>query len=156
MELLARMPQDELARIPVGTPAVVTPVGSQQSYQGQVWQVAPVVDPQTRQGEARIAIPYAGEIRPGGFGQAVIEVGTTVAPLLPESAVQSDARGNFVYIIDGNNAVVRRDVRVGEVTDRGVTVVEGLQGDERVVLSAGAFLTPGQRVRPERAQQQPR
>lgn len=152
MELLARLPQDELARITTGMAALVTPVGSQQSYQGQVWQVAPLVDPQTRQGEARIAVPYNRELRPGGFAQAVLEVGTSVAPLLPESAVQSDDRGNFVFVIDGNNAVVRRDIRIGEVTDRGISIAEGLAGDERVVLSAGAFLNPGQRVRPERAQ----
>ena len=153
MELLARLPQDELARISAGMPAVVTPVGSTQTYQGQVWQVSPIVDAQTRQGEARIAVPYNRELRPGGFAQAVLETGTSVAPLLPESAVQSDTRGNFVYIIDNNNTVVRRDVRIGEVTDRGMTIAEGLNGNERVVLSAGAFLNPGQRVRPERAQQ---
>jgi len=149
MELLARLPQDELERIAVGVPAVVTPVGSDQTYQGQVWQVSPVIDPQTRQGEARIAIPYNRDLRPGGFAQVVLETGSSVVPLLPESAVQSDDKGNFVYIIDQNNTVVRRDVRVGEVSDRGITIVEGLDGSERIVESAGAFLNPGQKVRPE-------
>ena len=58
MELLAMLAQDDLARINVGTIAQVTPVGSAVTYQGQVWNVAPTVDPQTRQGAARIAIPY--------------------------------------------------------------------------------------------------
>ena len=69
-------------------------------------------------------------------------------PLLPESAVQSDRRGNFVYIIDGGNRAQRRDVQTGQVTDKGVSIVAGLTGNERVVLSAGAFLNPGQRVKP--------
>jgi RND family efflux transporter MFP subunit len=149
MELLARMPQDELARVTAGIPAVVTPVGSTTSYQGQVWQVSPVIDAATRQGEARIAIPYNRELRPGGFAQAVLETGSSVAPLLPESAVQSDDKGNFVYIINEKDEVVRRDVRVGVVSDQGITIVEGLAGNERVVESAGAFLNPGQKVRPE-------
>ncbi len=149
MELLARLPQEELASLSVGVPAVVTPVGSSQSFQGQVWQVSPIVDPQTRLGEARIAVPYARELRPGGFASAEIRAGAVTAPLLPESAVQSDERGNFVYIIDNKNEAVRRDVRLGELSDRGVTVVEGLNGTERVVESAGAFLNPGQKVRPE-------
>lgn len=151
MELLARLPQDDLARLQVGMAAIVTPVGSEQTYQGQVWQVSPIVDPQTRQGEARIAVPYNRELRPGGFAQATLETGTVTAPLLPESAVQSDAQGSFVYIIGNDNKVVRRPVRVGEVSDRGMSIVEGLSGNERVVLAAGAFLTPGQTVRPERA-----
>ena len=46
----------------------------------------------------------------------------------------------------------RRAVRVASVTDRGVVIGEGLSGNERVVESAGAFLNPGERVRPERRQ----
>ncbi len=153
MELLARLPQDELSRVAVGMPAVVTPVGSSETYQGQVWQVSPVIDPQTRQGEARIAIPYNRNLRPGGFAQVVLETGSSVAPLLPESAVQSDDKGNFVYVIDQNNTVVRRDVKVGDVSDNGITIVEGLNGSERIVESAGAFLNPGQKVRPEMRRQ---
>jgi RND family efflux transporter MFP subunit len=149
MELLARLPQQDLARLTVGVPATVTPVGSERSYQGSIWQISPVIDPQTRQGEARIAIPYDRTLRPGGFASAEIVSGSVNAPLLPESAVQSDSRGNFVYIIGPNDTVVRRDVRIGEVTDRGMAIVEGLAGTERVVAAAGAFLSPGQRVRPE-------
>ena len=67
MELLARLPQTDLARIPVGVPATVTPVGSTTAYQGTVWQVSPIIDPQTRQGIARILVPYNRDIRPGGF-----------------------------------------------------------------------------------------
>jgi RND family efflux transporter MFP subunit len=153
MELVARLPQDELARVSTGIPAVVTPVGSTATFQGQVWQISPIIDPATRQGEARIAIPYNRELRPGGFAQAVLETGSSVAPLLPESAVQSDDKGNFVYIIDEKNEVVRRDVRIGEVTDAGITIAEGLTGTERIVESAGAFLNPGQKVRPEMRRQ---
>lgn len=149
MELLARLPQQDLARLTVGVPATVTPVASDRSYQGSIWQISPVIDPQTRQGEARIAIPYDSSLRPGGFASAEIVSGSVVAPLLPESAVQSDSRGNFVYIVGPNDTVVRRDVRIGEVSDRGMAIVEGLAGNERVVLAAGAFLAPGQRVRPE-------
>ncbi|MDQ8756045.1 efflux RND transporter periplasmic adaptor subunit [Sphingosinicella sp. LHD-64] len=149
MELRAQLQQSDLARLSAGVPVTVTPVGSDRSYQGTVWQVSPIIDPQTRQGDARILIPYNEDLRPGGFASAEIRAGSRTAPLLPESAVQSDARGNFVYLVDNNNTVVRRDVQIGEVTDRGMAIVSGLQGNERIVESAGAFLNPGQRVRPE-------
>ena len=149
MELRARLPQDELARVTVGIPAQVTPVGSDRAFQGQVWQLPAIIDPQTRQGEVRIAIPYDSALRPGGFAQASMEVGTSVAPLLPESAVLSDDRGNYVYVIDDQNQVQRKDVRIGDVGDRGIIILEGLSGNERIVESAGAFLNPGQKVRPE-------
>jgi RND family efflux transporter MFP subunit len=151
MELLARLPQTDLSTLSVGVPVTVTPVGSQQSYQGSVWQISPIIDPQTRQGEARISIPYNRELRPGGFASASIKAGATVAPLLPESAVLTDDGGTYVLIVTANNTVQRRPVRVGTVTDKGVVVAEGLNGSERVVQSAGAFLNPGEKVRPQRA-----
>jgi RND family efflux transporter MFP subunit len=151
MELRARLPQSDLARLSAGVPATVTPVGSDRSYQGSVWQVSPIIDPQSRQGEARILVPYNPDLRPGGFASAEIRAGQVTAPLLPESAVLSDERGNFVYVIDAENTVVRREVVIGEVTDRGMAIVSGLAGNERIVESAGAFLAQGQKVRPERA-----
>ena len=149
MELLARLPQTDLARLTTGVPVTVTPVGSTSSYQGTVWQISPVIDAQTRQGEARILIPYNRELRPGGFASAQIRAGSTTAPLLPESSVLTDDNGTFVMVVGPNNMVQRRAVRVGSVTDRGVVVVEGLAGNERVVESAGAFLNAGERISPE-------
>jgi len=150
MELLARLPQSDLARLSVGVPVSVTPVGAATSYQGTIWQISPIIDPLTRQGIARVLVPYNRDLRPGGFAAAEIRAGAMNAPLLPESAVQSDPRGNFVYVVGPDNKVVRRNVRIGEVSDRGMAIIEGLNGNERIVASAGAFLSPGQRVRPER------
>ena len=72
------------------------------------------------------------------------------APLLPQSAVLSDDSGNYVYIINAKNEVERRNVKIGTVDQAGVTIAEGLSGKEVVVLSAGPFLNPGQKVNPRR------
>ena len=66
----------------------------------------------------RIAVPYDPAIRPGGFAEAKIASGSTTAPMLPQSAVLSDEKGNYVYIIDGKNQVERRPIKIGEVNDR--------------------------------------
>jgi RND family efflux transporter MFP subunit len=151
MEVRARLPQTDLAQLSTGVAATVTPVGSSQSYQGTVWQVSPIIDPTSRQGEARVLIPYNRDLRPGGFASVQINSGSVSAPVLPESAVLTDDAGQFVMIVGNNNTVERRTVRVGSVTDAGVIIAEGLNGNERVVESAGAFLNAGERVRPERA-----
>jgi len=151
MELRAELSETDLATVRVGSQATVTPVGATRSFSGQVWQVAPVIDPQTRQGIARVALAYDLMLRPGGFAQAQIVTGQVDAPVLPESAVQSDDRGNFVYVIGADKKVQRRDVKTGQVGPNGVSILSGLQGDEQVVLTAGAFLNPGEPVRPVRA-----
>jgi len=150
MEMRAQLSQQDLALMRVGLQASVTPLGSDRSFAGSVWQVAPVIDPVSRQGEVRIAIPFDPTIRPGGFGEARISAGTTTAPLLPQSAVLSDEKGNYVYVINARNEVERRAIKIGNVDDSGVTIAEGLSGQEAVVLSAGPFLNPGQKVLPKR------
>lgn len=150
MEVQARLPQTDLAQLSAGVAATVTPVGSSQSYSGSVWQVSPVVDPQTRQGVAKVAVPYNKDLRPGGFAAVDIKAGSITAPLLPESSVLTDDNGTYVMIIDQKNMVQRRPIKVATVTDRGVVIAEGLSGTERVVESAGQFLNPGEKVRPQR------
>jgi RND family efflux transporter MFP subunit len=148
MEMRAQLSQQDLQFVHVGMPVSVTPVGSPQSFTGSVWQVAPTIDPTSRLGEVRISVPYSPAIRPGGFADAKISAGTTTAPLLPQSAVLSDDQGNYVYVIDADNKVQRRNIKIGTVSDAGVTIASGLTGQERVVLSAGPFLNPGQKVKP--------
>tara|TARA_R110000787_G_scaffold8475_7_gene28605 strand:+ start:3818 stop:4987 length:1170 start_codon:yes stop_codon:yes gene_type:complete len=149
MELQAQVAEGDLATLRPGNSAVVTPIGGKEQFAGRVWQVSPVVDPTARQGIARVAIPYNPAIRPGGFAAVTITSGSGTAPLLPESAVQSDPKGNYVYVVNGKNMVERRDVTVGQVSDAGVAVTGGITGTEKIVTSAGAFLTPGQKVKPE-------
>lgn len=148
MELLAEVGEVELGQLSTGVSATVRPVGTEKDFTGQVWQLAPVIDAQRRQGTARIALPYAPELRPGGFATATIASGTVVAPVLPESAILSDDKGSYVYIVGKDNKVVRRDVETGAVSNDGIAIAKGLTGKERVVLRAGGFLSPGETIRP--------
>lgn len=150
LELLARMGESDLVNMRAGMRAQVTPVGSQKAFAGEIWQVAPIVDPQTRQGIARIALSYDLALRPGGFATANVVSGAASVPLLPQSAVFGDANGSYVMIVGRDNKIERRPVKIGTVADSGVTIVEGLSGQEMVVKSAGAFLNPGESVKPTR------
>lgn len=150
MELMAKLSEADLANISAGVQAEIVPVGTDKAFAGQVWQISPTIDPQSRQGVARIALPYAPGLRPGGFARATIKSGTVVAPMLPESAVLSDEEGAFVYVIDKENKAVRRSVKTGMVNESGIAVVEGLDGSELIVLRAGGFLTPGESVNPKK------
>ena len=148
MELLAKLGEDDLANIPQGATGIVTPVGTDKQFTCQVWQKSPIIDAQTRQGTARCAMSYAPDLRPGGFATIELNSGTVVAPMLPESAIMSDAKGAYVYIVGPENKVVRRNVKTGLVTESGIAVVEGLNGTEKIVARAGGFLTEGETVKP--------
>lgn len=149
LELRTQLAEADIQKLHVGAPAEVTPVGTQLSFKGQVWQVSPVIDPTSRLGTARVALAYNPALRPGGFASARIVAGAVTSVVLPQSAVQSDQQGSFVYILNDKNEAVRRDVKTGDVSDQGVRITSGLTGNERVVLTAGAFLNPGQKVIPQ-------
>lgn len=149
LEIRAQLAEQDIARLKVGDSAQVTPIGGSRAFTGTIWQISPVIDPQTRQGIARVQLRYDPALRPGGFASAVIHSGTTTAPRLPESAVLNDEKSSYVYIVGPDNKVIRRDVKVGDVSDAGVVILSGIEGNEKVVLAAGAFLNPGDKVTPQ-------
>lgn len=149
MEMLAQLSEVDLATLSTGLEATIVPTGSDKNFTGQIWQVSPIIDPQSRQGTARIALPYAPELRPGGFANATIASGTVVAPMLPESAILADDDGSFVYIVGADNKAEIRRVQTGIVTAGGIAIMDGLNGNERIVLRAGGFLTEGELISPQ-------
>lgn len=152
MEMLAKLGEEDLAKLSVGETASVVPVGTDKSYTGQIWQVSPTIDQQSRQGTARIALSWKPGLRPGGFATATINSGTIVAPMLPESAIQNDDKGSYVYVVGKDNKVERRAIKTGLVTEKGIVIAQGLNGNEKVVERAGGFLSPGDEIRPKLAQ----
>jgi RND family efflux transporter MFP subunit len=147
-EMQARLAENDLAKLTVGQSAEVTPVGTSKPFVGQIWQLSPTIDAQTREGIARIALAYDPALRPGGFASAQIRSGAVTAPILPESAILSDQQGAFVYVVDKANKATRRAVKTGDVMAEGIVIASGLSGNERVVMRAGGFLNPGDVVRP--------
>jgi len=149
LELQAKLSEGDLAQIAVGIPASVTPVGVDRVFEGNIWQISPMIDAQSRQGMARVALPFDKALRPGGFASVEIKSGAMTAPVLPESAVQTGREGSFVYIVGKNNKVQQRPVKLGPVTANGLIIEEGLDGSERVVLYAGGFLNPDETINPK-------
>ena len=95
-------------------------------------------------------MPFARELRPGGFATARIDSGSVTATVLPESAVLADGEGPFVYIVGKDNKAEIQRVKTGAVTKDGIAITQGLTGKELVVLRAGGFLNPGETVDPQR------
>jgi HlyD family secretion protein len=149
MELQAQLSENDLALVTEGVPASVTPVGTDRVFTGTIWQVAPMINTQNRQGIARISLPFDKALRPGGFASVEIKAGSMSAPVLPESAVQTGREGSFVYIVGKDNKVKQRPVKVGDTTANGLIIASGLDGTERVVLYAGGFLNPDETINPK-------
>jgi HlyD family secretion protein len=147
VELDAEITEAQLSRIQPGQPARVRlPSGGE--VEGTVRYIDPTVDPQTRQGRARIALPAREDLRLGGFATAAITPLQAPGRLVPEAAVQFDADGAYVMLVGANNRVSRVPVRTGRRAEGFVELVQGPPQGALVVLSGSAFIVEGDVVKP--------
>lgn len=146
LELDAQVPEAELALVRPGQGASLT---SDQagSTTGTVRIVTPQVDPQTRLGVARIAIPSGSGLRPGMYARAEIDVGTQPALAIPSSAIVYREGQPGAYVIGRGDTVsftrVTPGVRQGDL----VAIGDGLAAGQRVVVQGAGFLGEGDQVR---------
>ncbi len=94
--------------------------------------------------------PPPHDVSAGMFVSVRLPIGTPHKTLfVPPQALGMDQGRRFVYVVNGQNEVVYRPVRVGP-TEKGLFVIEeGLKPDDRVVVSGVQRLKPGLKVVPE-------
>jgi RND family efflux transporter MFP subunit len=146
VEMRGQVAEQDMPKLRVGQPATAHLTGVADPFAGEVHLLGAVIDPQTRLGEIRISLPSDPRLRPGAFARGRVVIGEANSPVLPQTAVMSDSRGTYVYVVNGENRVERRDVTVGDASVRGIVVTSGLEGGERVVATAGGFLREGEQV----------
>lgn len=147
IELSAEVAEDDLARLRPGQRATVTlPAGT--AVTGVVRLISPQVDPQTKLGEVRIALPVRADIRVGGFGRALFDDAQALVSAVPETAIRYDADGAKVMIVGPDNRVKRAPVQTGARGGGLVQLVKGPANGTRVVANAGALFLDGDLVRP--------
>ncbi len=88
-------------------------------------------------------------LTPQGIGALTITLtDTAIVTMVPLTSVQYDANGAFVYVLDQDNRVQRREVIAGNVQGRMQSIYSGLEEGE-VVISDGSHKTRvGSVVRP--------
>ncbi|MGA9027659.1 MAG: efflux RND transporter periplasmic adaptor subunit [Steroidobacteraceae bacterium] len=146
IELRGQIAEQDLPLLRVGQSAIVHLTGIAQDFPGRVRLLGAVIDPQTRLGSIRIALTPNPDLRPGAFARAEVTVSNAERAVLPQTAVLTDEKGSYVLIVNGQNRVERRAVRVSGMIANGVTIAEGLGTQDRVVATAGAFLQEGEMV----------
>jgi len=146
MEMRGQVAEQDMPSLATGETAAIHLTGIDKPFHGRVRLLGAVIDPQTRLGEIRVALDSDPQLRPGAFARGDVVVGRGQRPVLPQTAVLSDEQGAFVYIVDANHEIERRAVQVTDTTADGVVIGSGLTGREPVVMTAAAFLRPGERV----------
>lgn len=121
------------------------------------WTELLLVDNKTDTSTGTIAIWFSADntdqkLIPGGFVTVYLSEKTpNKLPFVPNTAVMTDRKGNYVYVLDGENKVSRRDVELGPLVELNQTIVSGLKKGERVVATGTHKTRPGLIVAPANA-----
>jgi RND family efflux transporter MFP subunit len=91
-------------------------------------------------------------ILPGLFARVRVPIAEEKgAILVPETAIGYDQLGAFVKVVNDKHVVERRQVKLGNQVDTDRVVLEGLQGNDWVVVEGLIRAMPGREVTPEQA-----
>ena len=126
--------------------------GSQYAHKGKLLFSEASVDSSTGQITLRAEFPNPeGMLLPGLYVRARLQQAVRENALsVPQMAVQRDTNGQaFVYVMKGEDAVERRDLTLGQTSQNGWLVEQGLQPGDRVVVEGAQKLYPDAKVAPE-------
>ena len=142
------VPERYLAVLSAGAPIVASADSlPQESFAGRIALVDTRINEQTRAVTVRAEIPNpGGRIRPGMLMRVAVSHGQRQGPAVPESAVQYEGDGAFVYrIARGERGLSAQRVEVGTGAVEGgfVEILSGLNPGDRIVGSGLNRIQPG-------------
>ena len=103
------------------------------------------VNPRTGTLRVRGVFPNKGEaLSPGYFARVRVPIGVPhKALLVTERALDTDQGQKVVYVVDNDNRVVTRPVKLGALHDGRRELTDGLKPGERVIVNGLQLVRPG-------------
>ncbi|TVQ34550.1 MAG: efflux RND transporter periplasmic adaptor subunit [Wenzhouxiangella sp.] len=135
---------DELA---IGLPVRLSvPARPGQSIEARISEIRPMVGVGSRAMELIVALDNPGQWRVGGSVTGQVILAQREGLVVPLASVVRRPAGQVVFVYDGNDRAIERPVLLGLRSGDWVEVIEGLAGDEAVVVDGAGFLTDGARL----------
>lgn len=142
MWVLADVYEPDVPRVKLGQAVRVTlPCCPQDRYEGTVANIGAAVDKETRTLKVRAVVPNSGGVlKAEMFVKAAIDIGSSQALTLPQSAIQRTDGQTFVLLAMEKGEYVRRTVKTGAEFDGVTEILEGVTPQDRVVSTGGVLL----------------
>lgn len=142
IEWQAEVPERDFAAIVPGMTAQIEPIGAV-PVAGNVRTVSPGLDPGTRRGIAYVDLPSGSQLRPGMYVSGHLDLGSSQGRVVPLTAVTTRDGSHYVFTLGDDLHVREVKINIGTTVGDWIEVVDGLQGDARVVKGGAGFLRDG-------------
>lgn len=141
IEFQADVPEANLGSIQLGQAVKLVFSGHPEVFSGKVRLIEPNINYSSRTAVIRIALDKAPNFPIGLFGQAEIATTKVEGFVLPDTALQQDSMGTYVWALDKNNKAFRIPVTI-KLRSNGHIVVDPFD-NHNIVAKAGAFVKKG-------------
>lgn len=138
LELHASVPESLATRLALGQSLLVRVDAGNYTTQAAIREIVPQADPTSRSVLVKLTLPKVGstQLLPGMYGRVSIPVGQSERIWIPSHAVRNLGQLDLVEVVDGDNRLTRRFVRLGREERARVEVLSGLKPGERIALPA--------------------
>ena len=133
LQLVAVVREELAGRLEVGQRVTVTLDALGKDCEGQVAEIVPAAQTQSRAFEVKVTGPCQAGVVTGMFGRLHVPLGTRRELRVPAAAVLQVGQLDFVYVVGAGDSVERRFVRTGRRAGEQVEVLAGLAAGEVVL-----------------------
>ncbi len=149
-ELIDYRQASERGEARIYVPSLRLPNGTDFGHQGEINFVDNKVDPSTGTIQIRALFPNPDALLlPGVFVTVNLRTETTRRKVvIPQVAVQENQTGRFVLVVDRDDTVALRPVKMGQRTGREWIVEDGLEPGETIIIEGIQKARPGAKVNP--------
>jgi Cu(I)/Ag(I) efflux system membrane fusion protein len=147
--VLADAYESDLARVKLGTPAVLTlQAFPNREFPGKVIFIDPILDPKTRTAKVRLAFPNpTGELKPEMFGEVTLRTPSRKGLSIPTDAIIDSGTRKVVFVSLGEGKFRPQEVKIGATDGDRSEVLEGLKAGDEVVTRANFLVDSESRLR---------
>lgn len=153
LRLRVPVPESLAGFIRNGDTANIRVQATGQSFTGKVSRNTASLDTATRTMQVEIDVPNKNDkLTPGMYADVSLDVrraGDALA--VPVQAVDQSGSQPIVLVVDKNNRVERRAVKIGISTPNRIGILSGLKDGERVIAANLGNFQPGELVKPHRS-----
>lgn len=142
------VPEREFRKLRPGQPVRISVDAiPEKTFSGVVARISPTVSPET--GTFKVTVEVAaseGQLKPGMFGRFnIVFDQREQAILVHRSAIIVGDIDTVVYVIE-DGVARRRPITTGYTSDGNIEILEGLTGDEEIVIVGQSGLKDGTRI----------
>lgn len=148
------VPEGDINQIPLGSHAnvQVSALGDSVSFDAVLTESNPSADPLSHSYLVRMRIMgNTHKLLPGMVCKTIVESAKTTSlqkgVSVPNRAVQLDNEGHrFVWVVDSDSTAAVRRVAIGDLTNTGVIITEGLHSGDKVIIDGMLKVSSGTKV----------